>query len=142
MTLIADVARINAGDTVTAEFTYYDAPFEITGRASKSGGDMMLGPFTLAYEDMMGVYPNSRLLRVIAHQPAPKPLYTNRPDIKAPRAYDVVVRVSPSGKRFGPYIYDDSRADHIGWRNHSGTFWETAELLEVGPLTLVGEAIQ
>jgi len=131
MTLHEDVARINAGDTVTAEITYYDSPYEITGRASKtSHGDMMLGPFALAFADTTGVYPNSRLLRVIDHQPAPAPLYSNRPDIKAPRDYDVV----RNGNAVCTYLAG-------GWRGHGGSYWTTDEMRAAGPLTLVGAAI-
>jgi len=136
MTLHEDVARINAGDTVTAEITYYDSPYEITGRASKtSHGDMMLGPFALAFADTTGVYPNSRLLRVIDHQSAPEPLYTNRPDIKAPRPYDVVAAENQPGGEVMPLTYWNG-----AWRAHTGTMWTTEQLLEVGPLTLLATA--
>jgi len=130
MTLQADVARINEGDTVTAEFRHHEGQYEITGTVTKDFGDLKLGPFTLSYEDMMGQYPNANLLRVVAHTPKPAPLYTNRPDIKAPRDYDVVT----NGKTVCTFVGS-------GWRGQGGSYWSTQELLAAGPLTLVGAAI-
>jgi len=134
MTLHEDVARINEGDTVTAEYRHNGAQYEITGTAQKWRHDLNLGPFAIAYEvdsDLYGV--NANLLRIVAHTPKPAPLYANRPDIKSPRPFDVVMA---EGYGEAPLTFWSNR-----WRAHGGSAWETSELLEVGPLTLVGAAI-
>jgi len=140
MTLHEDVARINEGDTVTAEFRHGGRQYEITGPAyvldGKKDDALMLGPFTLGFTDGDGAYANANLLRVVAHTPKPAPLYANRPDIKAPRPYDVVAADDYPGGELMPLTYWNG-----AWRAHTGSRWTTDELLAVGPLTLVGAAI-
>ena len=135
MTLHEDVARINDGDTVTAEIKHYGDQFEITGPVKMVRETLALGPFALAYVGDGGQYPSGALLRVIDHQPAPAPLYANRPDITEPRDLDTVTRCGHEE----PISY---YAKANRWRCHYGSIWTTEGLREVGPLTLVAEAIQ
>jgi len=137
MTLHEDVNRIQHGDEVTAEVRHFGTQYEITGPAHVSATTLALGPFAIAYVGDGGVYASGILLRVVAHTPKPAPLYTNRPDITEPRPYDVVAAENYPGGELMPLTYWNSM-----WRSHGGMTRTTEILLEVGPLTLIGEAIQ
>ena len=137
MTLHEDVARINEGDTVTAEFRHHDGKrrrqYEITGPVHKAVGTLMLGPFTLCFTDEEGTYATTNLMRIVHVDRAPAPLYANRPDIKGPRQFDVVVM---DGTDTPCLTFADGY-----WRGHGGSRWDTEELTDVATLTLVAEAI-